>query len=376
MSQGKLRKENNCLNCNAVVSGRYCSVCGQQNIEPKETFGQLISHFIYDLFHYDGKVLFSLKTLLFKPGLLTHEYVRGRRACYLHPIRLYIFISAVFFIIFISFIAGNKSITEDIQQLSSAQTSAIQKTINQLKDSLNITSDTIKQNHIQSEIKALEKVPDFFPSLNDTGSNFIGYRDTSNKTTGGNVLMFGDLKLPPTLKEYNSAQAKLTADKRDRWLTRSVNTKIISINEKYKYDLKGFLDSLKENFLHLLPTMMFISLPAVAIIFWLLYIRRRKQFTYVQHGVFSVHIYSAVFVFILILYALGVLNNYLQWNLVRVVISIGDFFIFFYVYKSMRNFYEQRRWKTIFKYFIFLFSYFIVLSLLLIIFLLTSLITV
>ena len=155
----------------------------------------------------------------------------------------------------------------------------------------------------------------------------------------------------------------------------TITIKSIAINNKYKYDKKGFFDSLKEHFLHLLPTMMFISLPAAALIFSLLYIRRKK-FTYVQHGVFTVHIYSAVFVFILILYALGVLNNYLHWQLIRILNTIGVLLIFYYIYKAMRNFYEQRRWKTILKYFILLFCYSFVLSLLTIIFFLTSLIQV
>src|SRR2546423_258985 len=143
MAHRKIRTEKNCLNCNAQIYGRFCSVCGQENIEPKETFWQLLSHFVYDLFHYDGKAVSTIKTLLFNPGLLTHEYVRGRRASYLHPIRLYIFISAVFFIIFISFIFGDKAIShENTSQLSSAQQGAIQKTIDQLKDTLSKISDT------------------------------------------------------------------------------------------------------------------------------------------------------------------------------------------------------------------------------------------
>ncbi|MCW3112565.1 MAG: hypothetical protein JWR18_961 [Segetibacter sp.] len=68
MSHFKERKEKNCLNCNAQVQGRYCQVCGQENVEPKETFGHLVTHLIYDITHLDGKFFSSLKYLLFKPG--------------------------------------------------------------------------------------------------------------------------------------------------------------------------------------------------------------------------------------------------------------------------------------------------------------------
>ena len=104
MSHLKERKQKNCLNCNAQVYGKYCHICGQENIEPKETFWGLATHFVYDIVHFDGKFFSTLKYLLFKPGFLSHEYLRGRRASYLHPIRMYVFTSAIFFILFFTFI--------------------------------------------------------------------------------------------------------------------------------------------------------------------------------------------------------------------------------------------------------------------------------
>ena len=100
LSHYKERKEKTCLNCNAHLYGRYCHNCGQENIEPKETFWGLITHFLYDITHFDGKFFNTLKHLIIKPGFLSREYINGRRATYLHPIRMYVFTSAFFFIIF------------------------------------------------------------------------------------------------------------------------------------------------------------------------------------------------------------------------------------------------------------------------------------
>ncbi|OJY92801.1 MAG: hypothetical protein BGP13_20590 [Sphingobacteriales bacterium 40-81] len=105
MSHFKERKEKNCLNCNAEVIGRFCHVCGQENIEPKESVWHLITHFFYDITHFDGKFFNTVKYLLLRPGFLTAEYVRGKRMTYLHPIRMYVFTSAFFFLIFFSFIS-------------------------------------------------------------------------------------------------------------------------------------------------------------------------------------------------------------------------------------------------------------------------------
>ena len=101
VSNHQERKEKNCLNCNAEVAGRFCQICGQENIEPKESFWVLATHFLHDMTHFDGKFFSTLKFLLFKPGFLSKEYLKGRRTSYLHPIRMYVFTSAIFFLIFL-----------------------------------------------------------------------------------------------------------------------------------------------------------------------------------------------------------------------------------------------------------------------------------
>jgi len=94
MSHRKQRTDTNCLNCGSIVAGKYCQNCGQENIELKETFFQIILHFIEDLTHFDGKIVKTLKFLITKPAFLSKEYMHGKRVTYIHPIRMYIFISA------------------------------------------------------------------------------------------------------------------------------------------------------------------------------------------------------------------------------------------------------------------------------------------
>ena len=81
----------------------YCHICGQENVEPKESVWHLVTHYFNDITHFDGKFFSTLKLLLLRPGFLPAEYVRGRRASYLNPIRMYIFTSFLFFLIFFSF---------------------------------------------------------------------------------------------------------------------------------------------------------------------------------------------------------------------------------------------------------------------------------
>ncbi|HUE48105.1 MAG TPA: DUF3667 domain-containing protein, partial [Steroidobacteraceae bacterium] len=53
-----------------------------------------------DLTHADSRLWRTLNALLFKPGYLTREFLSGRRARYLPPVRLYLVLSVVFFIWF------------------------------------------------------------------------------------------------------------------------------------------------------------------------------------------------------------------------------------------------------------------------------------
>src|SRR6218665_2979419 len=99
MSKHHLRKDPVCQNCGHHVEERFCGHCGQENTETRQSFGHLLRHFVEDLTHYDGAFWRTMKNLLFKPAYLTREFLKGRRASYVPPVRLYIFISFVTFLL-------------------------------------------------------------------------------------------------------------------------------------------------------------------------------------------------------------------------------------------------------------------------------------
>ena len=115
--------------------------------------------------------------------------------------------------------------------------------------------------------------------------------------------------------------------------------------------------------LHSLPQMLFILLPLVALILKLLYIRS-KNYYYVNHGIFSIHFYIFSFIAMLLIFSLGNLNNSLHWGFITFVKGLLSLGVFFYLYKAMRNFYQQGRTKTILKFFIFCLLLFIIIMLL------------
>ena len=89
-----------CANCGAPVTGKYCSACGQRHHDhPVHDFGHFVREATEDLTHADSRLWQTLAALLFRPGFLTREFLDGRRARYLPPLRLYLVISVIFFVV-------------------------------------------------------------------------------------------------------------------------------------------------------------------------------------------------------------------------------------------------------------------------------------
>ncbi|MEL7144793.1 MAG: DUF3667 domain-containing protein [Bacteroidota bacterium] len=91
-----------CLNCDYQLDeeAMYCARCGQKYSRKNGTVRDFFVDFLGDYFTFDSKIFRSILPLITKPGFLTTEYLIGRRVRYIPPLRLYIFISIIFFLIF------------------------------------------------------------------------------------------------------------------------------------------------------------------------------------------------------------------------------------------------------------------------------------
>ena len=86
-----------CRNCSEPLAGRFCAACGQEDVVEDPTFGHIVRDFLGDLFDLDSRLWLTLKLLFSRPGFLSAEYLAGRRARYIAPLRLYLISSLVFF---------------------------------------------------------------------------------------------------------------------------------------------------------------------------------------------------------------------------------------------------------------------------------------
>jgi hypothetical protein len=321
------------------VQGRFCHVCGQENIVPHESFWSMLHHFFADITHFDGKFFSSLGILIRKPGFLSSEYIHGRRNSYLNPVRMYVFTSAVFFLIFFS-VFNSHDLTFNAKKISNAITDSTQSILKRQMENAKTHDDSVS---IQ---KALSE-------LTDTSAK----RDSGIATEADRGLKVSTKFVPfdvqySSLAQYDSIQQSLPEDKRDGCFRRTANRKSLEIGEHYKSDNKEFWIDVLEKFQHSFPYMLFVSLPLYALFLKLLYIRR-KQFYYADHGIFLIHLYVFTFILLLLFIGINKLKTITGSGLPGFLMAALIIYGMFYALKAMKNFYKQGWVKTIIKFVVF-----------------------
>jgi hypothetical protein len=270
---------------------------------------------------------------LWLPGFLPQEFIKGRRASYLNPIRMYIFTSAFFFLIFFAFINPSDGMLAGTKlNISPAE-----------RDSLLIKTEMqIKE---KGNTPKLQK----FKRLLEDSTQEVSTDDLMMQSDDFTVINLGARRYK-SLYEYDSIQQNLPASEKDGWLKKTWNRKELQINEKYRSDPSSTFEKLSYTFLHKLPYLLFISLPFFALILKLLYIRR--GWYYADHVIFSVYHYIFSFLMLLFIFGFNALSDWTNWGFFNFLMGLSFFVWFFYLYKSMRRFYGQRRFKTIIKFFL------------------------
>ena len=88
-----------CANCGARLTGEYCADCGQHSADVRVSVGTLARDFLNEHVGLDAKVPRTLWRLVRHPGALTSDYLAGRRARHVLPLKLYLSASVVFFLV-------------------------------------------------------------------------------------------------------------------------------------------------------------------------------------------------------------------------------------------------------------------------------------
>jgi hypothetical protein len=306
------RHENDCLNCGTILEGKFCHNCGQENLQVKESFGHMMNHAISDYFHFDHQFFHTLKPLLFKPGYLTNEYMAGRRVQYLHPVKMYIFISVVYFLLL--FNTGNQTTPKD-SHLQAVTTQKLLDSVN-----YNLAKDS---SLTPAQKRALQK-----KVLTYTKN----YQNFEHKP-----FVFGD---DSTYKQYAARQDKLPTDERDGFFERSLKERFLSYNDRYGVRAKEVFG---EELQHNIPKMMFVLLPVFALILGITFWKSKKF--YVEHLIYSFHLHCFLFLFLGMVMLVS-MPFPKSWDVSEWLGFLAFIYIVWYIYKSLKAVYHRGGFRT------------------------------
>lgn len=225
--------QGHCLNCGALLTDMYCARCGQKNIARRQTLSELAYNFISSFSGYESKFLLTCKHLLLKPGFLPLEYNAGRRERYFHPVRMYAFISVIYFFLFTTLPGADSS-------------GAVLKVTRDGKDVSSISGDSIDlKNAFQSR------------------------------------------------EHYDSVQAALPPAERDSWFNRKLKYRAFDLKDRASDNPGEFAKNVGENYTSHVSVIFFLLLPMFAAILWLL--NYKKDIYFSEHLVFSICFYNFFF---------------------------------------------------------------------------------
>ena len=318
-----------CENCGAPLSGRFCAQCGQAAINYRRSFRHIFVDLLDEFLNWDSKFFATIGLLLVRPWKLTNEFLSGRRVRYVHPLRLYLLASIVFFF-----------------------------AVNYWAKSI---PPTKLSNQDRAEIQAELKNEDLPPDARAKLEKALKLDSPTPTSATPNVP-----KPPGSPSEASTKTDQTLSKEGERAFFQSGNPqtpfeKWLETRAKEKMGEHGtnmqlFLRTLISN----LPYMVLCCIPLFALVLKLLYIRR-KVF-YIDHLIYALHIHTFAYLAVMLIVAITIgLNGVAPGALAGWIIGLLWATFAVLIFLSIRRVYRQSWFLTIFKFFLGGFVYLIVL---------------
>ena len=332
-----------CLNCEHPldISDKFCPNCSQANTTKKLTIRDFFSEFFASIISYDSKLRKTLSALIFKPGKISIDYIKGKRLTYTNPFRFLLSLAFIYFIMIslTSDFSGLDRLGLDNDNINFSNSDFVKWEGETQKERINNSAvfDSIMKKNKQKNDSILSLNPKLYFNSIATKSfmqrffNKIEYFQSGIKK---NMFFSYDETLKKLLIEDT------TENKNAFSIARSV--------VKIKNQPGTFVNYMVSK----IPFIIFFFLPVFAVFIWLIY--NKKRFTYMDHLIFGFHNQSMLI--LLLIFSL-LIEIIFEVNLSSIAITI----FLTYLYMAMKKFYGQGIFKTTVKY-LFLNSAFIFLA--------------
>ncbi|MDQ6654783.1 MAG: DUF3667 domain-containing protein [Verrucomicrobiota bacterium] len=386
-----------CENCQAPLTGQYCAQCGQHAIDYRRSLWAVLIDAADSFFNWDTKFLSSLWVLLVRPWRLTNDFNAGRRARYVHPLRLYLLGSIAFFLIVkvvniqpdqvIRFDPGDRqelvaalgklvgtdpaltpeerTKVEDARQrlalangvLGGREKVEIQSIVTTaLRSNMKDKFERAERARIR---KALAKVPkgptapevpaDTNPAATAPSAEPVPLSPAAPILPLTSAAPAAPERQPSIL--FKSDDGKKPTDPLGAWIEARVKAKVGEGGTKAKL----FLETLRNN----IPTMMLCCIPLFALVLKVLYLRKRRY--YVEHLVYALHIHTFAYVGVTVITLIGMGVAHFSETGRFLVATALSFAMAAQIFLSIRRVYGQGWIITALKFLLGGFVYFVIL---------------
>jgi hypothetical protein len=328
-----------CENCGAPLSGPYCGECGQPAIDYRRSFGHVLVDVLNEFLNWDSKVFATIALLIVKPWRLTNEFVAGHRVRYVHPLRLYLLASILFFF---AVNYGTRGLKFEPGKLGP-------------KDRAELEADLKRENlppEAREKLEALFRdsspLPALSPSTTAPSPPTIA-ASPSAPGTDKKRREYGKIGERPFVV-FDSEEKSSTPF--ERWIEARAKEKMGEHGTK----MGLFISTLFSN----LPYMMLCCIPLFALVLKVLYIRRHVF--YIDHLIYALHIHTFAYtgIMLIVLATIG-LNRVIPGAIAGWIIALLWIAFVVQIFLSIRRVYRQGWFFTVFKFFLGGFVYLIVL---------------
>lgn len=323
-----------CLNCGHSLdrSDRFCPYCSQENSKKQLSATDYFKEFIGSILVYDSRLRYTLREILFKPGIISKNYIAGQRMKYANPFRFFLSVSIIYFllkgILLPATFTEKSTIEYDPEYSVFAPTS--------------VEIDSTNRNETGTEKQADKEKLKILDVYSEAALDSLSFFD--EKLKRGELYFQYHQKYPSESAEEALAYLNHKLTTKNKWFYNRV-----MVLYQVAKNPKSFVDSITSK----MPFFLFFFAPIFALFLWLIY---SKRYNYMEHLIFLFFSFSFYFLAkIPLLFVKYVFTtDAIDYLFIVLVIPV-------YFFKALRKFYEQGFWKTFIKFiflgFVFLIGY-------------------